>query len=46
MKYTDLDSPDYIQLYTYSELDALFELYGHLRAANPANQVDLRIADG
>ena len=44
-EYTDLDSPDYIQLYTYSELDALFELYGHLRAANPANQVDLRIAD-
>jgi len=43
--YTDLDSPDYIQLYTYSELDALFELYGHLRAANPPNQVDLRIAD-
>ena len=44
-EYTDLDSPDYIQLYTYSDLDALFELYGHLRAANPANQVDLRIAD-
>jgi hypothetical protein len=44
-EYTDLDSPDYIQLYTYSELDALFELYGHLRAANPANQIDLRIAD-
>src|ERR1051326_2517285 len=43
--YTDLDSPDYIQLYTYSDLDALFELYGHLRAANPSNQVDLRIAD-
>lgn len=44
-QYTDLDSADYIQLYTYSELDALFELHGHLRAANPANQVDLRIAD-
>lgn len=44
-EYTDLDSPDYIQLYTYSELDALFELHGHLRAANPPNQVDLRIAD-
>jgi hypothetical protein len=43
--YTDLDSPDYIQLYTYSELDALFELHGHLRAANPANQVDLRTAN-
>jgi hypothetical protein len=42
--YTDLDSPDYIRLYTYSDLDALFELYGHLRAANPANQVDLRDA--
>src|SRR6266571_4703196 len=45
MPYTDLDDPDYIQLNRYSELDALFELYGHLRAANPANQVDLRIAD-
>lgn len=44
-EYTDLDSPDYIELYTYSELDALFELHGHLRAANPANQVDLRIAN-
>jgi hypothetical protein len=44
--YTDLDSPDYIQLYTFSELDALIELHGHLRAANPANQVDLRIASG
>jgi hypothetical protein len=43
--YTDLNSPDYIQLYTFSELDALFELHGHLRAANPANQVDLRVAD-
>jgi hypothetical protein len=44
-EYTDLNSPDYIQLYTFSELDALFELHGHLRAANPANQVDLRVAD-
>lgn len=42
--YTDVDDPDYIELLTYSELDALFELYGHLRAANPANQVNLRIA--
>jgi hypothetical protein len=43
--YTKVDDPDYIELLTYSELDALFELYGHLRAANPANQVNLRIAD-
>jgi transcriptional regulator with XRE-family HTH domain len=42
--YTDKADPDYIELLTYSELDALFELYGHLRATNPANQVNLRIA--
>jgi transcriptional regulator with XRE-family HTH domain len=29
---------------TYSELDALFELHGYLRAANPVNEVNLRIA--
>jgi transcriptional regulator with XRE-family HTH domain len=43
--YTDVNDPDYIDLLTYSELDALFELHGHLRAANPFNQVNLRIAD-
>jgi hypothetical protein len=43
--YTKIGDPDYIELLTYSELDALFELHGHLRAANPANQVNLRIAD-
>jgi hypothetical protein len=44
MPYTEVDDPDYIELLNYSELDALFELHGHLRAANPANQVNLRIA--
>ena len=39
MPYTDVEDPDYIELLTYSELSALFELHGHLRAANPANQV-------
>jgi hypothetical protein len=34
---TDLDDPHYTELYTYSELDALFELHGHLRAANQVN---------
>lgn len=43
--YTHINEPDYIELLTYSELDSLFELHGHLRAANPANQVNLRIAD-
>ena len=42
--YTEVDDPDYIELLTYSELDALFELHGHLRASNPENQVNLRIA--
>jgi hypothetical protein len=42
--YTDRDDPDYIELLQYSDLDALFELHGHLRAANPANQVNLRVA--
>ena len=42
--YADPDDPDYISLYTYSELDALFELYGHLRAANPPSRVDIRLA--
>jgi hypothetical protein len=45
MPYTDRDDPDYIELYMYSDLDALFELHGHLRAANPTNQVDLRAAN-
>lgn len=44
MPYTDVDDPDYIELLTYSDLDALFELHGHLRAANPGNQVHRRIA--
>jgi transcriptional regulator with XRE-family HTH domain len=44
-RYTDRYGPDYIELYTYSELDALFELFGHLRAANPVNQVDARLTD-
>jgi hypothetical protein len=42
--YTDVDDPDYTELLTYSELDSLFELHGHLRAANPTNQVNLRTA--
>jgi hypothetical protein len=43
--YTNIEEPDYIELLTYSELDTLFELYGHIRAANPTNQVNLRSAD-
>jgi hypothetical protein len=42
--YTDVQDPDYMELLTYSELDALFELHGHIRATNPANQVNRRLA--
>ncbi|MGW5155023.1 helix-turn-helix domain-containing protein [Nonomuraea wenchangensis] len=36
---------DYIELYKYSDLDSLFELWGHLRAANPHSQVTLRATE-
>lgn len=38
--YAQVDDPDYIELLTYSELDSLLMSYGHLRAANPASQVE------
>lgn len=43
--YTNVDDPDYIELLTFSELDALFELHGHIRAANPTNEVNLCVSD-
>jgi hypothetical protein len=45
MPYADKSKPDYIALYNYSDLDALFELHGHLRATNPTSQVNVRLAD-
>lgn len=44
MPYTDPEDPQYVELYTYSDLDALFELHGHLRATNPTSQIHLRTA--
>lgn len=43
--YSDVNDPDFIESLTYSDLDALFELYGHLRAANPGSHVYRRIAN-
>lgn len=40
--HTSVDDPEYIELLTYSELDSMVELHGHLRAANPTNQVNFR----
>ena len=45
MPYTHPLDPDFIASYRYSDLDALIELFGHLRAANPASPVRFRTAD-
>jgi hypothetical protein len=45
MPYTDRSDPDFIELYRYSDLDALFDLFGHLRATNPTSRVVFRPAD-
>jgi hypothetical protein len=37
----DPTHPDYAEMYRYRDLDSLFELYGHLRAANPSIQIDV-----
>lgn len=42
---TSGDRPDHVTLAAYRDLDALFELYGHLRAANPGAPVHHRLAD-
>ena len=44
MPYIDRLDPDFVELYRYSDLDALLELFGHLRAANPASRVEFRAA--
>ncbi|HEX4817543.1 MAG TPA: helix-turn-helix transcriptional regulator [Nonomuraea sp.] len=41
-RHLDPESGDYIGLYRFSDLDSLFELHGHLRAANPYSLVTLR----
>jgi hypothetical protein len=45
MPYTDPLDPDFIEAYRYSDLDALIELWGHLRAANPDSHVGFRTSD-
>ena len=45
MPYTDNRDPDFVRSYTYADLDSLIELHGHIRATNPAVQVNIRTAD-
>jgi hypothetical protein len=42
--YANPESPDYVSLYTYADLDALLELHGHVRATNPTNLVTFKAA--
>jgi hypothetical protein len=44
MPYSYPDDPDFVELYRYSDLDALIELFGHIRAANPKSPVRFRTA--
>lgn len=45
IEYADPASPDYAQLFSYADPDALIELYGHIRACNPTNNVSFRTAN-
>ncbi|QFU90435.1 helix-turn-helix domain-containing protein [Amycolatopsis sp. YIM 10] len=42
MPLADPDDPDFMDVYKYADLDALLELHGHVRAANPTSNVHLR----
>lgn len=42
--YTDINDPDYIELLRYSDPDSLVTMFGHLRAANPVSEVNIRLA--
>jgi hypothetical protein len=39
LSYADPESADFVSLYTYADPDALIELFGHIRARNPDNNV-------
>jgi hypothetical protein len=39
---TDPNGPDFVAVYTYGDLGAVMEMYGHLRAVNPNGNVKIR----
>jgi hypothetical protein len=41
LPYADPKNPDYVRMYGFTDLDALFELYGHIRSVNPTNWVNI-----
>jgi transcriptional regulator with XRE-family HTH domain len=42
--YSKPDSPDYVDLYRFADVDSLIELHGHIRAANPHSDVAFTLA--
>lgn len=42
LPHTSPEDPDYVELYRYSDLDALLELFGHVRVVNPNSNVHIR----
>jgi hypothetical protein len=44
MPYADVNAPDYIDLHRYADLDALVDLYGHIRAVNPKVQLHFKLS--
>ncbi|MEV4538248.1 XRE family transcriptional regulator [Asanoa sp. NPDC049518] len=43
--YADPAKPDYVRAYSWTDLDALVEVHGHVRAVNPTVEVHIRTAD-
>lgn len=41
LPYADPKNPDYVRMYGFTDLDALIELYGHIRSVNPTNWVNI-----
>jgi len=39
------DNPNFAELYSFGDLDALMDLFGHLRATNPRTRVSLQRGD-
>jgi transcriptional regulator with XRE-family HTH domain len=45
LTYADPESADFTSLYTYSDPDALIELFGHIRSVNPRHLVSFHTSD-
>lgn len=45
MPHTSATDPDYVRLSRFSDLDAMVELHGFIRAVNPINKVKFRMSD-